>query len=448
MTSEREDLCAAISRALDGRQLLWMGIRGDDARALAEIPEFAGSFSIINRYSHRPLDYSMAYEDITGVRVDLDDWDIDAHPFDEATAEFRHQIRVAMAKDSAVVTYRPSEFLSALVFSRADRCRYLGLYASHHHAFEHKPWVEVAVAKMGIPTLGWRYVADEEQLDVPMLLGAGPVVVRPSRGSGGTGITKAEGIAELVRSWPHGEEFFASVSPYLDGCISMNVGAVVWDDGVTIHHPSVQLIGIPGCTRREFGYCGNDFAAVKQMGNTVIRQMEHQTRRIGDWARSQGYRGAFGVDFMVQGDRLLFTEMNPRMQGSTRLSSRLSALSEQPCILLDHVAALLHLSTPIRPSLPELVDMAPDAAQVMLHNLSGAPAPLRPAHITARVLEIAPDSIIELAPSHDLFAAPDSTMAAARFPRSVTETGHSLDSRLATALAEQATQQQEGDQHA
>jgi hypothetical protein len=228
----------------------------------------------------------------------------------------------------------------------------------------------------------------------------------------------------------------------------MNVGAVAWDDSVTVHHPSVQLIGIPGCTRREFGYCGNDFAAMKQIDVDVIDQIEDQTRRIGDWARAQGYRGAFGVDFMVKDCRVLFTEMNPRMQGSTRLSSRLSALSGQPCILLDHVGALLHLSAPVRPSLREVVALAPDAAQVMLHNLAAGPVPLNPSDVMALASRIAPDGIVELAPQHDLSASPDSTMAAVRFPCSVTETGHSLHLHLADALAQEPLDRQEGGQNA
>ena len=64
MKSERDQMLHAISSRLGKRSLYWFGIRGDDARSLMDIEQFEGSFSITNRFSHAPLSYSVAYEDI------------------------------------------------------------------------------------------------------------------------------------------------------------------------------------------------------------------------------------------------------------------------------------------------------------------------------------------------------------------------------------------------
>ncbi|HZM55074.1 MAG TPA: ATP-grasp domain-containing protein, partial [Acidimicrobiales bacterium] len=313
---------------------------------MTDLPQLQASFSIINSYKRRSSVESVAYEDLTGVRVDLETWDIDEHLRSEATAEFRRGMLRVLAHPSALLPYRPSRFLSAVWFARRDRCLNLGLFGAHQNAFEHKPWVETAVSELGLPQIPWTYIADEEQLRARDLLAQGPVMLRRSRTSGGEGIVRVETNQDLLAQWPHIDEAFVSVAPFLDGGLPVNVGATVWHDGVSVHHPSVQLIGIPNCVTRPFGYCGNDFGLARELPAEIVEQIEVSTIRIGRWMAQFGYLGTFGVDYLVHNGKALFTEINARFQGSTHASCRLSIEANESCLMLEHVAALLRMDAP------------------------------------------------------------------------------------------------------
>ena len=108
----------------------------------------------------------------------------------------------------------------------------------------------------------------------------------------------------------------------------------------------------------------------------ILDQIEDRTRRIGRWLGGYGYRGTFGVDFLVKDGQVLFTEVNPRFQGSSAASSRLSVEAGQPCLLLEHVAANLGVSVQRRPPLRTQVREARPLAQVVVHSKGSRPAHL------------------------------------------------------------------------
>src|SRR5205085_8872812 len=122
----------------------------------------------------------VALEDLTGQRVDLDTYDLDSEPRRPEVMLLRQALLRALARPSVVFTYRPTMFLSAVCFARRDRCQYLGLFSGHQAAFEHKPWVESAVAELGVAHIPWTYIADDDQLDTVQLLAKGPVMLRRS----------------------------------------------------------------------------------------------------------------------------------------------------------------------------------------------------------------------------------------------------------------------------
>ena len=320
----RKDQINRIQDQLGRRQLIWFGTRGEDAEALCDVEQFTASFSLIAPLRSRATVEAVALEELSGSRPDLDTYDIDEHLRDYRVGQLRDLMLTTLSRPSALVTYRPSAFLSALGFSRVDRCLVLGMFKGHQDAFEHKPWVETAIADLGIQTIPWRYVPNIELLDTRRLLDQGPVMLRRSRTTGGAGLARVTDLATLERQWPNENEAYVSVAPFIDDAVSLNVRAVVWKDGVTVHHASVQLIGIPTCTTRPFGYCGNDFAAAARLDPRVLNEVDRAAHRIGMWLQTFGYHGAFGVDFLVKEGQVIFTEINPRFQGSTHASCRLS----------------------------------------------------------------------------------------------------------------------------
>lgn len=364
----RTRLLADVSHRLGRRDLVWAGIRGGDMESIADLPNLTTSHSIIGAYKARAAIDGVAMEDLSGVRVDLERWDIDDHRLEPAAVAFRRSLLRALNRDSALLPYRPSRFLSAIWFARRDRCLNLGLFGAQQFAFEHKPWVESAVAGLGVPSISWHYIADEDQLDAVALLDSGPLVLRLSRTSGGEGIVEVESPQQLFDLWPKADEAFVSVAPFIAHALPLNVGGTVWKDGTTVHYPSVQVIGIPECVTRRFGYCGNDFTTIRDLDDRVINDIESSTITIGEWLRTQGYLGTFGVDYLLDSEGVLrFTEVNPRFQGSTIASGRLAVERNEPCLPLEHLAAFLGVSTPAYPPLRERVRDLHPLSQVIVH---------------------------------------------------------------------------------
>ncbi|WP_457099662.1 ATP-grasp domain-containing protein [Microbacterium sp. P5_E9] len=437
---DRTTLLREVDARLKGRSLVWAGLRGDDVEPLVDVPQLRGAFSIMSRYSRRESVRATAYEDLTGVRIDPETWDIDEHLDTEATREFRRDLLRALAGESALVPYRPSQFLSAISFARRDDCLNLGMFGAHQSAFEHKPWVETSIAAEGVPHIPWHYVADEEQLSATTFATAGQLMLRRSRTSGGEGLVRVPEGGDLRDYWPDVPEAFVSVSRFIEGALPVNVGATVWRNGeVTVHHPSVQLIGIRGLVTREFGYCGNDFGRTRDIDVSTIDQIEDSTTRIGRWLHRNGYLGSFGVDFLVHEGKALFTEVNPRFQGSTHASCRLSIEAGEACLMLEHLAAWLKLEPPkVRRPLRELVAETPDLAHIVVHWGGEDTADLDLRTFGDQLRATDSRGIVELLPPEGLTVAHAAAVARWTTRSRVTDTGYELRdqfSSLSTALS-------------
>jgi len=360
-------MLAFISERLGRRDLIWGGLRSDDIESISDLEQVAGSFSIIGGHDRGGAVPSLDFEDLSGVREDLDSWDIEDHLDTPQAREFREALLNRLAGPSALLPYRPSNFLSAILFARRDRCLDLGLFAAHQALFEHKPWVETKIGDLGVPRVPWIYVADEEQRRVQQMLRAGPIMLRVSRSSGGAGLVRVDAPSELSVRWPHRPEAFVGVTPFLEGALPLNISGTVWHDGVTMNHLSVQLIGIPSCATRPFGYCGNDFGSVRDLDAGILDAIERNVEIIGRWLRKYNYLGTFGVDLLLHRGLVLFTEVNARFQGSTHASSQLSGEAGESCVILDHLAAILGRSAPRRRPLREAMAETPSFAHLVIH---------------------------------------------------------------------------------
>lgn len=424
---ERAELIRIVQDRVGTRQLIWVGTRGDDAEGIGDVDQFAGSFSLINRYERRSGVERAALEDRTGERVDLDTFDVDDHLGDENVLAFRRDLLGFLSVSSVVFTYRPTSLLSSVCFARQDRCEYAGLFRDHQAAFEHKPWVESAVARLEIPRIKWHYIADEEQARTANVLRHGPVLLRRSRTNGGTGLTYVNEPTDVERLWPDEPEAFASVATFHGEATPVNVSAVAWKNGVTLHPASIQLIGIPQLTTRQFGYCGNDFAAVSDLLTTdQLDGIQRSTLAIGDWLRGCGYRGAYGVDFLVVDGEPRFMEVNPRFQGSTRASCQIAIEADESCLMLEHLAALLDVGAPPSRSLRWFADL-PGRSHVVVHWTGAEEAQIDPASLVADLQDLAPSVQADVLTRPDLLTKPGATIGRFTASGTVTRTGFDLD---------------------
>lgn len=435
--NSRRSMIDAIAARLGRREVIWGGLRSDDIEAISDLPNLAASFSIVGGHNRGGAVVGFDFEDLAGERVDTDAWDIEDHLASDAAHAFREALLTRLAGPSALLPYRPSMFLSSVAFARSDSCLPLGLFGGHQAMFEYKPWVETQVDRMGIPRVPWMYIADEEKTRARRMLRDGPIILRVSRSSGGAGMVLVEDQASLVARWPHRREAFVSVSPYLQDAIPMNLGATVWRDGVTVGHPSLQVIGVPECTSRRFGYCGNDFGGARDMPDDLYDEVETSVRMLGRWLRDHGYRGTFGIDFLVHEGVPLFGEINARFQGSTHASSQLSGEAGESCLILDHIGAMLGFDAPKRPPLREVVRSLPRFSHVVVH-WNGDVASVDASSLVSRLRTDPSTDRVDVVAKPHLVVQPGAMVARATLRRPVTTTGFDLDTGLRSTLSKWA----------
>ncbi|MGV8080944.1 MAG: ATP-grasp domain-containing protein [Syntrophales bacterium] len=339
----------AIENKIGHKRLVWVGTRGTDAQPLLQIQQLSGVFGLVAPLGVTSwLDGCEAYlENLSGTRVDLNNYSVD-HDNSGHAWQFHRYIRKALTPHTLLVAYRPTAFLAAACYPRVEYATYLGVFHGFQTAYEHKPWVETELASMGIKTIPWRYFCDDDRTVMLEWMQGRSCVIRANYSDGGAGLTLfRSGDNQEIEIPPHSGGFLA-VAPLLEPSVPLNVSGCVFRDGtVNVRHPSLQLIGIPSCTRRTFGYCGNDFATVASMlGGKGISDLEEIAKRTGAWLYTQGYIGAFGVDALLYNNEVYLTEINPRFQGSSAAAAMLSARIGMGDIYIDTLCALLGLDRP------------------------------------------------------------------------------------------------------
>lgn len=360
-----------VDRSLAGRQLVWLGIRGEDAAGLADYSALKAAFGITARYSDPGgrLATTESLDESNGVRVDLDAANLDVVTT-PGYGEFRRALLETLKLPSVLVPYRASDLSTSVALSERASVTLAGMFTAPVSRFEYKPWVELELGRWGVPVLQWDYVADEDRGSVARRAELEALVLRPSADTGGEGIVVADGPSDVERLWPSREDELVAVSTFLEGSTPLNFSGVVFPDGnCRLHPPSVQLIGVPECTARRFGYCGNDFGAATRLGFAAHEQIDRMGRTVSAWLHAQGYVGAFGVDALLHEDRVWFTEINPRFQGSSTLSARIASDLDMPDLFTDHLLATLGLA-PVGPdrSIPWWAANQPTVSHVVVHN--------------------------------------------------------------------------------
>lgn len=417
----------SVQRRLGQRRLVYFGTRGTDVSPLTKVMNVASVFSLIA--PSRLADFELCLEEITSRRMDLNDYDLD-NDRSPAANIFRQTLWQETDEGAAVLAYRPAQALtSAWVFSKGQMVN-LGLLSEGQRRFEQKPWVEIELAKIGIPTIPWEYVEDLRAKSILRVLEDGPLVIRQSESSGGAGVYLVSSLDQL-QDVPPASGGFYSVASFIHS-ISVNINACVYSDGEVSFHPSsMQLIGVDLCSRKPFAFCGSDFSSIWKVCEYHVDAMDEMVRKVGFWLSRNRYVGAFGVDALVCPDGILFVEINPRFQGSSALSAVLDEELGRPDQFLCHIAASLGLEPNDQMSLAELLGQQNNKSQITFYNRESYPIRMTPPDCNGCSIETVPNEETVIEPNGVLFSA--------LFPYSVSTDGsqleRGLDRRLRSLLA-------------
>lgn len=421
-----------IQSALGEREIVWFGTRGVDALALGHIGRLG---LVVSQTAPVPDSLESVFgrqdclEQRTFLRRDLDRYDIDVDPDPEAQrlkAKFLERIDAPVV----LVVYRPQAFLGRPSFCLPD-LRTASNFHLLQRQFEYKPWVELQLAEhVGVPVLRSQFVNIANLARIQSLLDDGPLVARAVTGSGGAGVFRFSDIQTFKMETVGAKDGYVGVAPFMSKARPFNLNACVYRDGsVAVFSISMQLIGIDSLTQRQFGFCGNDFAAASSISEALISEIEDAAVKTGRWLHDRGYVGLFGFDFLAEENRFLILELNARFQASTTLSSRINQHFGVPDPMTEHVAAFLGLSAPEMPSLFQQVLLASNSgadcpvAQMIHRNVSTTM--MRSRGLSEGVQEA--DFEIECDPEPGVHVEPEAMLFRSLHYSAVTETGHVVD---------------------
>ena len=154
--------------------------------------------------------------------------------------------------------------------------------------------------------------------------------------------------------------------------------------------------------------------------------MDESTEQLSTWLGRSGYLGGFGVDYLIKDGTPLFTEVNPRFQGSTHLSCQLSVERGESCLITEHIAAFLGMPAPqSRPMRDQMSDDV-DLAQMVAHNVSTTPVPAHPGPDLNGLGQLTSFSRTDVVPPAGILVEPGGTLARIAVRESVTNTGFEL----------------------
>lgn len=177
-----------------------------------------------------------------------------------------------------------------------------------------------------------------------------PLVVQFNRGLAGEGTFLLENetaVADFAKKYSGRD---AVVAPKFVGS-TITLNACVTGQGVVVGAPFLQISGVAELNSTWSGTCGNDYGTELPLDEPQRQQIFADTLRVGEAMRAQGYRGLFGLDFVVGTDVRLI-EINARPPASVPTFTQLEHEQGTVSLLGLHLLEFLGIAYEI--NIPEI----------------------------------------------------------------------------------------------
>ena len=205
--------------------------------------------------------------------------------------------------------------------------------------------------------------------------------------------TKFEAISEAIVA-----KFIQGSSPSITGCVTKH--------GILSTNLQHQVLDIPQLfspTRGSGLFCGHDWTG-SRFNQEINQQAYEITEKIGQYFKEMGYKGIFGLDFVLDEEikKLYLIECNPRLLGSFPTLNMVQAINNEPSILGFHVLEFLDINYQIDLNeINRLMRQDKIGAQMMPHNLTEHWA-INHKEIKAGAYKLENDKLKYLRPGYDL----------------------------------------------
>lgn len=240
--------------------------------------------------------------------------------------------------------------------------------------FENKLRFQEVLERLNIPSPPGEQVDIQPELYEELSRRYGRFVVQFAKGFGGnrTFLIEEESSFRSLAEENPGRK--VRISRYMEGH-TLTINACVTRHGVAIADLFYQITGLPECTAYRLGACGNDW--LYPLPDETRRRAFAHTRAVGKYMAEAGYRGIFGLDFVAENrtGEVFTIENNARLIASIPLFTRLQVERGEIPLLALHILELMGMEYELDiEQVNEKLQKRKKGAQLILHNLEGAPA--------------------------------------------------------------------------
>lgn len=212
-----------------------------------------------------------------------------------------------------------------------------------------------------------------------------PFVLQFAKGFAGRTTHLITNLKELLNLTKGNESREVKISKYIPG-YSFTINACVTPHGILASDPFFQITGLANLTPYKMGSCGQDWE-YRPISEDSIGRMISITQKIGQHLQSIGYKGIYGLDFVVSMDEkeVFVIEINPRLVASIPFFTDLQILKSETPMILWHLFSFGWLSESNYPPVKdiefnsndflkssEFMRKARSGAQLILHNLTSS----------------------------------------------------------------------------
>ncbi len=270
-----------------------------------------------------------------------------------------------------IITFKPSPMIQKICDDNSFN--YLGNNWKLSRKLEDKIEFIKVTRKLKIPNAGSKAIRLDENKCLLDFSKNKKFVIQLPRGFSGNStffIENKNSFDEIFKKYKNRK---VKLSKYFKG-EAYTINACVVGGKISISKPIFQITGLSPYNKNSFGTCGNDYVYPEKLKKEQKKKIFDYTKKVGNYIKEHGYKGIFGLDFVVSGKKVNLIEINPRIIGSMSLFTKLQIQNDQiPFLSLN----ILEFTAPIGVKNDNFKEWDEknsfNASQLMLRNTKNKP---------------------------------------------------------------------------
>lgn len=160
------------------------------------------------------------------------------------------------------------------------------------------------------------------------------------------------------------------ISKHISDCFTVLNNCCLYDHRIFVSPPAIQINNIPKLYPKPGVTCGRQWP-VKFLDQKQVAQILWISQEVGRWMDKDGFRGFFGLDFLVEkaSGRIYLSENNARLTASSSFYTRLEKGLGRIPLFVYHLASFFGKTIPVDADLSDQVI----GSQITIRQTSGKP---------------------------------------------------------------------------